>query len=142
MRNNDTLEPKDLMINDVVYYDPNCFIEDEYVPIKDIELSKIGNGEDIICGENDCFYPVSLHRFSPEAYGFRKIEGFTGIFYRFDDNLTIKEYDNNYYVLSYDKGMFQVTLKVRYFHELQQLLRRIGYSDIADSMYEKITEHK
>ena len=142
MRNNDTLEPKDLMINDVVYYDPNCFIEDEYFPVKDIKLSKIENGEDFLCAENDCFYPVSLHKFSPEAYGFRKIYGFTGTFYRFDDDLTIKEYDNDSYVLSYAKRMLQVTLRVKYFHELQHILRTIGYSDIADNMYEKITEHK
>lgn len=142
MINNNILEPKDLMINDVVYYDPNCFIEDEYEPVKDIKLSKIENGEDILCAENDCFYPVSLHKYSPEAYDFRKIEGSTGIFYRFDDNLTIKEYDNDRYLLSYDKGMLQVKLKVRYFHELQRILRTTGYSDIADNMYEKITENK
>lgn len=54
------LTEKELMIGDVVMYDPNIFIEDEYEPYHRHEVHTIQDGDDINCAINECYYDIPL----------------------------------------------------------------------------------
>lgn len=82
------LSEKELMIGDWVMYDPNVFIEDEYVPAKECYPTKIETGEDIDSAVEGCYYPIPITPEILEKNGFKK-DAFTNLSpdYYYDDNV-------------------------------------------------------
>lgn len=73
------LTPKELMIGDVVMYDPNIFIEDEYEPYHRHKVYTIQDGDDIDCAIEGCYYDIPLTEEILLNNGFGKIKEYTDI---------------------------------------------------------------
>lgn len=71
MKNIDKIDIRDLRVGDWVYYDPNVFIEDEYEPPKEIEISQIKSGEDIDLIIEDCYAPIPITKEILEKNGIK-----------------------------------------------------------------------
>ena len=67
----DKINIRDLRVGDWVYYDPNVFIEDEYEPPKEIEISQIKSGEDIDLIIEDCYAPIPITKEILEKNGIK-----------------------------------------------------------------------
>lgn len=67
----DKIDIRDLRVGDWVYYDPNVFIEDEYEPPKEIEISQIKSGEDIDLIIEDCYAPIPITKEILEKNGIK-----------------------------------------------------------------------
>lgn len=125
------LSEKDLMIDDWVMYDPNVFIEDEYVPAKECYPTKIETGEDIDSAVEGCYYPIPITPEILEKNGFVKVENTqaSAIMYSFKDTLfRIKVYDFSQVTIDsyYTGGSCDVFISS--VHELQHALRLCGIS--------------
>lgn len=64
------LTPQEIMINDLVLYDPNVFTEDEYEPTHPLEYLRIENEEQIDCAIEHCYYAIPLSEELLEKIGF------------------------------------------------------------------------
>lgn len=88
------LKPSDLMVGDIVFYNPNVFVEDEYEPVKEWEIVEIENGEDIDLAEEGCFFPIPMA--SESAFvtladiGFTFTDSGNGMF-RYKTTIELKE---------------------------------------------------
>ena len=54
MNKNKILKENDLMVGNIVNFNPNFFIDNEYEPLKPIEQITIKNGEYIYFANEDC----------------------------------------------------------------------------------------
>ena len=117
------LMPRDLMIGDVVMYDPNIFIEDEYEPYHKHEVCTIQDGDDINCAFEECYYDIPLteeillkNGFSKTKV-FRDVEGFTIPTINSGFHLGYCETDDYWMVEDH------VLCRIRSVRELQHFLR-------------------
>ena len=125
---------KDLMIGDWVMYDPNVFIEDEYIPTKECYPTKIESGEDIDSAVEGCYYPIPLTTDILEKNGFTEIKGAYPTFkidiYGYLIKVTFpkenKETNNGNPFLVIDSRPSYYSSECLYVHELQHVLKLLG----------------
>lgn len=138
------IEATELMIGDLVMYNPNVFIDDEYEPTHECYVYSIRSGEDIDFSIEGCYYPIPLTAEILEKNGFEgsptkdmylhielweqcqlKVElcQSEGLFvFVYTDKAPIDMYVNH------------ILLHIRYVHELQHALRLCGFDELADSI--------
>ena len=123
------LSEKDLMIGDWVMYDPNVFIEDEYVPTKECYPTIIETGEDMDSAVEGCYYPIPLTAEILEKNGFVKVENTqtSTIMYSFRDTLNrIGVFDFNHVTIDSYYTDSSCDVFISSVHELQHALRLCG----------------
>lgn len=123
------LSEKELMIGDWVMYDPNVFIEDEYVPAKECCPTKIESGEDIDSAVEGCYHPIPLTAEILEKNGFVKVENTqtSTIMYSFRGSLfRIEVYDFNHVTIDSYYTDSSCDVFISSVHELQHALRLCG----------------
>ena len=74
------LTAQDLQIGDWVMYNPNVFIEDEYVPTQEQYPTQIKNGEDIDLAIEGCYTPIPITPEILENNEFEYQEGWESTF--------------------------------------------------------------
>lgn len=132
----DKINIRDLRVGGWVYYDPNVFIEDEYEPPKEIEISQIKSGEDIDLIIEDCYAPIPITKEILEKNGFVKMaSGYYRYFLAYDENYYAGFESVSFYPETYgidatkeevDGFQSQHKGKCVYLHQLQNILRDLG----------------
>lgn len=126
------MDARELMIGDIVMYDPNVFAEDEYEPHHKCYAKKIESGEDIDLSIEGCYEPIPLTREMLELNGFKMRERF-----QYSEDEWIESFVNlecTFKVLFSDKdGFLWNGCDINYIHELQQALRLAGFKELADN---------
>jgi len=115
------LSEKDLMIDDWVMYDPNVFIEDEYVPAKECYPTKIETGEDIDSAVEGCYYPIPITPEILEKNGFEYMCDEYGCWLLGKIELREREPYNGLFEV--EINIAKETTYIHYVHELQHALR-------------------
>lgn len=124
---------ENLMIGDWVMYNPNTFIEDEYVPTKKCFPLQIQSGEDIDLACECCYEPIPLTTEILLANGFERNERFDHdecIYFSFPtkrNGFGIEKRYDMYYITYHE------LMPIRYVHEFQQALRLCKLTDIANN---------
>ena len=74
MSKNKILKENDLMVGNIVNFNQNFFIDDEYEPPKPIVQTTIENGEEIDLAIEDCYSPIPCTTEFFEKNGFERME--------------------------------------------------------------------
>jgi hypothetical protein len=147
------LKEKDLMIGDIVMYNPNVFEDDEYMPPKPLKIRIICDNDDIGLACEDCYTEVSLTAKILEKLGFKSIYDdcscyrMKGPFLKDDDRLeydiTIDLEHPNCSYISHNISIKRRSSMTYHgpiisLHQLQHLLRDCDLGEIADGFYDKL----
>lgn len=123
------MNSNELMIGDLVMYNPNVFIEDEYEHTHECYVERISSGEDIDLAIDGCFYPIPLTPEILEKNGFDIHETLGEWHPSVDGFRFINKYSDE--PLEIDAcGLY---VEIRYVHQLQHALRLCGLNDLADN---------
>jgi hypothetical protein len=153
------LKEKDLMIGDIVMYNPNVFEDDEYMPPKPLKIRIICDNDDIGLACEDCYTEVSLTAKILEKLGFKSIYDdcscyrMKGPFLKNDDRLeydiTIDLEQPNCSYISHNiisktgkRSSMTYHGPIVSLHQLQHLLRDCELGNIADEFYDKLKDKK
>lgn len=118
------LTEKELMIGDLVMYNPNVFIEDEYEPYQEWYPMKITSGEGIELAIEDCYDSIPLTTEILEKNGFLLTANDTWVLidkYTNDEIIILRKIANGFIMLT--EGM---TIGLQNVHELQHVLKLLG----------------
>lgn len=68
--------------------------------------------------------PIPLTEELLEKCGFRKMDGFVGVFYRYSEDLCVKPYLDGDFLFSFSHRSEDINVYVKHVHDFQQLLRK------------------
>lgn len=140
------LREKDLMIGDIIMYNPNLFEDDEYIPPKPLEICEIRDHDDIGFAYEECYTEVSLTAeileklgFYPlyedkSAYRLKKKDGSGELAYCVTIDFECHKTDtvqNKVDSRTYEGSITSL-------HQLQHILRDCGLSEVADGFFDKL----
>ena len=140
------LQEKDLMIGDIVMYNPNLFEDDEYIPPKPLEICVIRDHDDIGFAYEDGYTEVSLTAEILEKLGFYSL-------YEDKSAYKLKKKDDSgelVYCITIDFECHKTDTvrnkvdsrtyegSITSLHQLQHILRDCGLSEVANGFFDKL----